>query len=59
MDGDDLFWMQQVSPRAGGDSHMGQYDMEAETEIAMRRREEALFAEDVSVPPTRHTNENY
>jgi hypothetical protein len=52
MDGEDVFWMQQTTPRAGGDSHMGQYDMEADPEIAIRRREEALFGEDVSVPPS-------
>jgi hypothetical protein len=52
MDEDDLFWMVQVSPRAGRDSHMGQYEMEGAPEFAIRRKAETVFDEDVSVPPT-------
>ncbi len=59
MDGDAQFWMQQVSPRAGGDSHMGQYDMDGTPEVAIRRKAEAVFDEAVSVPPTRQTAERY
>ena len=27
LDGDEHFWMQQITPRAGGDSMMGDYDV--------------------------------
>ena len=33
IEGDDQHWMQQITPRAGGDSMLGQHDMEDDMQI--------------------------
>ena len=43
--------MQQITPRAGGDSMLGQHDMEDEMELAMEKNATAHF-ETASVPPS-------
>ena len=65
MQGDEEDWMQQLTPRAGGDSIMGQHDMEDEGQLNMEVKSAQFDV--VSVPPSRHdaelevggTNANY
>ena len=40
--------MQQVDPKAGGDSLLGIYDMEADPEFNIESKGPALYNEDVS-----------
>ena len=44
--------MQQLSPRAGGDSVMGQHDIQDEGQFAMEDSNSAYF-DVASVPPSR------
>jgi hypothetical protein len=52
--GEEEDWVQQLTPRAGGDSIMGQHDMEDEGEVLLEVRSAAFDA--VSMPPTRHAD---
>lgn len=53
MEGDDQHWMQQITPRAGGDSMLGQHDLEDDMELQMEKNQTAHF-EVASIPPSRH-----
>ena len=50
--------MQQVTPRAGGDSVLGQHDREDDGSQYMMNQQSAHF-DKASVPPSRHTKEEY
>ena len=52
MNGEDQHWLQQITPRAGGDSMLGQHDMEDEGQLRMDHNMTADYNDDVSVPPT-------
>ena len=57
MEGEAQHWMQQITPRAGGDSMLGQHDMEDDVELAMQKNDTAHY-EVASVPPSRHDDLN-
>ena len=48
--------MQQITPRAGGDSMLGQHDIEDDMELAMEKNATAHF-EVASVPPSRYDDQ--
>ena len=53
IEGDEQHWMQQITPRAGGDSMLGQHDMEDDTELQMEKNATAHY-EVASIPPSRY-----
>ena len=55
MQGDEEDWMQQLTPRAGGDSIMGQHDIEDEGQLLMDVK--SAHFDNVSVPPSQHDAE--
>ena len=56
VNGDDQHWMQQITPRAGGDSMLGQHDLQDDPEIAMEKNQTAHY-DVASVPPSRYNDE--
>ena len=56
MEGEDQQWLQQITPRAGGDSMLGQHDMEDEMMINMMKNDTAHY-EIASIPPSRYDDQ--
>ena len=55
MQGEEEDWMQQLTPRAGGDSIMGQHDVEDEGQLDMELK--SAHFDVTSIPPSRHDAE--
>jgi hypothetical protein len=58
MDGDEQYWLQQITPRAGGDSIMGQHDRDDEGQYQVMANKVAHY-DAGTVPPSRHNREEY
>lgn len=56
IEGEQQHWMQQITPRAGGDSMLGQHDMEDDMELQMEKNATAHY-EVASVPPSRYDDQ--
>ena len=55
MQGEEEDWMQQLTPRQGGDSIMGQHDVEDQSQLNMEVK--SAHFDVTSIPPSRHDAE--